>query len=47
MAVYWNYNSKKKKVGKVPEDILSIRKGQCGIQTFRILKYLLTHKYNI
>ena len=37
----------KKKLGKVPEDILWIKKGQCGIHTFRILKYLLTHKYSI
>ena len=40
-------NPKKKKFGKVTEDILSIKKGQCGIHTFRLLKYLLTHKYSI
>ena len=46
MAVYWNSNSKKK-IGKVTEDILSIKKGQCGIYTFRTLEYLITHKYSI
>ena len=36
-----------KKIGKVTENILSIKKGQCGIHTFHIVKYLLTHKYSI
>ena len=45
-VVYCNSNSKKK-LGKVTEKILSIKKGQCGIHTFCILKYLLTYKYTI
>ena len=36
-----------KKIGKVTENILSIKKGQCGIDTFHIVMYLLTHKYSI
>ena len=37
----------KKKIGKFMENILSIKKEQCGNHTFCILKYLLTHKYSI
>ena len=36
-----------KEVRKVTENVLSIKKGECGIDTFHILKYLRTHKYSI
>ena len=43
LAVYCNSNSK---LEKITENSLSIKKGQCGIHTFHMLKYLLTRKYS-